>query len=206
MKRINALLIGALVMCAAALIYAGGSKSAPKNVGAFTLKKNIVIYNKDGTTEARREIYRRSSDGSFRIIETDGKVIFRDRGFWQGRGFLHVDYGSKTLWRDTTQTPDRGPDPIIGPEVYTKNMFYAGTDTLMGRTAYILRVPNDAGGVDVEDWFLPELGHVPVRTHYYKGDGSLERTKEPYSLEFGEPDPTLMRPPDFPVVDRPQKK
>lgn len=206
MKRINALLMGALVMAAAALVYAGGSKSAPKNVGAFTLKKNIVIYNKDGTTEARREIYRRSSDGSFRIIETDGKVIFRDRGFWQGRGFLHVDYGKKTLWRNTTQTPDRGPDPVVGPEVYTKDMFYVGTDTLMGRTAYILRVSNDAGGVDVEDWFLPELGHVPVRPLHYKGDGSLERTTEPYSLEFGEPDPTLMRLPDFPVVDHPQKK
>ena len=206
MKRINALLIGALVMGAAALVYAGGSKLAPKHVGAFTLKKNIVIYNGDGTTETRREIYRRSSDGSFRIIETDGKVIFRDRGFWQGRGFLHVDYGTKTLLRDTTQSPDRGPDLVIGPEVYTKDPFYAGTDTVLGRTAYMVKVPNNAGGVDVEDWFLPELGRVPVMAHYYKGDGSLERTAEPDSLEFGEPDPMLVRLPDFPVADRPQKK
>jgi hypothetical protein len=206
MKRINALLIGALVVAAAALVYAGDNKSAPNHVGAFTLKKNVTLYWPDGTQESRREIYRRSSDGSFRIIETDGKVIFRDRGFWQGRGFLHVDYGKKTLWRDTTQTPDRGPDPIISPEVYAKDQFYAGTDTVLGRTAYTVKVPNDAGGVDVENWFLPELGRVPVRSLYYKGDGSLERTTEPYSLEFGEPDPTLMRPPDFPVVDHPQKK
>src|SRR3954451_1914777 len=109
MKRINALLIGALVIAAAALVYAGGSKSAPKHVGAFTLKKNVTLYRPDGTQESRREIYRRSSDGSSRIIETDGKVIFRDRGCWQGRGFLHVDYGTKTLLRDTTQSPDRGP-------------------------------------------------------------------------------------------------
>lgn len=206
MKRINALFIAALFIAAAALVYAGGSKSAPKNVGAFTLKKNIIIYNKDGTQESRREIYRRSSDGSFRIIETDGKVIFRDRGFWQGRGFLHVDYGTKSLLRDTTQSPDREPDPVIGPEVYTKDQFYAGTDTVLGRTAYVVKVPNGVGGVDVEDWFLPELGRVPVRAHYYKGDGSLERTAEPYSLELGEPDSMLMRLPDFPVVDLSRNK
>jgi|SRR5215207_6581636 len=205
MKRINALFIAALVVAAAALVYAGDKKPPPKHVGAFTLKKNITLYWPDGTQESRREIYRRSSDGSFRIIETDGKVIFRDRGFWQGRGFFHVDYGTKRLLRDTSQSPDRGPDPVIGPEVYTKDQFYAGTDTVMGRAAYILRVPNSSGGVDVENWFLPELGHVPVRMHFYKGDGSLERADEPYSLEFGEPDPTLMHLPDFPATDRPQK-
>jgi hypothetical protein len=112
-----------------------------------------------------------------------------------------VDYGAKVLRRHADQKPDRGPDPIIGPEVYTKSEFYAGTDTVMGRTAYIMRVPNSSGGVDSEEWFLPELGRVPVRTYFYKGNGSLERTDETYSLEFGEPDPTLVHLPDFPAPD-----
>jgi hypothetical protein len=202
MRKWNTLLIAVLVVIAGALAYAGAAPPAAKHVGAFTLKKDVVIYNGDGTQTQRREIYRRSSDGSFRIIETDGKVIFRDRGFWQGRGYFHVDYDSKTLWRDTTQKPDRGPTPVVGPEVYTKSEFYAGTDTVMGRAAYIERVPSKSGGVDSELWYIPELGLVAVRERFYMADGSLERTEEPYELEFGEPDPKLVHLPDFPAADR----
>jgi hypothetical protein len=199
--------MAALIMAATTLVYAGGTKPAPKYVGAFTLKKNVTLYWPDGTQESRREIYRRSSDGSFRIIETDGKNIFHDRGFMQGRGYFTVDYNAKVLWRHTDQKPDRGPVPVVGPEVYTKSEFYAGTDIVMGRTAYILRVPSPSGGIDTQDWFLPELGNVvAVRTLMYRGDGSLERTKEIYSLEFGEPDPKLVHLPDFPAADPAPKR
>ena len=96
--------------------------------------------------------------------------------------------------------------PVIGPEVYTKSEFYAGTDTLMGRSAYIERLPNKSGGVDSEYWYIPELGVVPVRERVYNADGSLQRTEEPYELEFVEPDPTLVHLPDFPAANPEEKR
>ena len=196
--------IAALLAALGALTYSvvSGAGRPGAVVGAFTLKKTVTLYARDGTTETRREIYRRSSDGSFRIVETNGKVIFRDRGFWQGRGFFHADYGAKTLWRDVTQKPDRGPLRALAPDVYTRDSLYVGTDTALGRSAYMLRVLNKAGGVDREDWFLPELGGaVTVRSRMYRTDGSLERTEDAYELDFSEPDPNLVRLPDFPAAD-----
>lgn len=200
MKKRSLIFVATLLCSAAALAYAGGvSKPAP-HVGAFTLKKNITIYKKDGTRESRREIYRRASDGSFRIIETDGQTIFMDRGFAQGRGFLTVDYGSKTLWRHPDQVPNRPPVPV-DPKPFLTDPNFVGTDTILGRTAYRLRFRNSEGGVDTESWYRPETGGVPVKHFSYRGDGSIERAAEPYSLDFEEPNPTFVRLPDFPAAD-----
>lgn len=191
-----------LALAAFAFTYAAPGNSKQPHVGAFTLKKTVTVYKPDGSQEVRRCIYRRASDGSFRIIDTDGKTIFMDRGFSQGRGYFHVDYATKTLWRDTTQTPDRGPDPVAGPDAYTRNPYYVGTDTILGRTAYHLRLPgNVEGSVDSELWYLPELGVVPVKAISYRPDGGIKSTEEAYSLEFGEPDPQFVRLPDFAAVD-----
>jgi len=209
MRKQMFIIAAVVALVVIAFTYAAPDKSQQRHVGAFTLKKLITTYKGDGATEIQRSIYRRASDGSFRIINTDGKTIFMDRGFSQGRGYFHVDYGSKTLWRDTTQKPDRGPTPIVGPEVYTKDPNYVGTDTIMGYTAYHLRLPGNAeGSVDSDLWLLPELGGVSVREISYRPDGSLRLTEEAYSLEFAEPDPQLVRLPDFAAVDdtRDQKK
>jgi hypothetical protein len=204
-RRVLSLVV--TVLAVAALAYAGVLRTAHPHVGAFTLKKSVVTYGRDGTQEVRREIYRRASDGSFRIVLTDGNRIFMDRGFMQGRGFFHVDYESKTLWRDTTQKPDRGPEPIDSADAYTKYEGYAGTDTILGRTAYHLRVSGrQEGSVDSEDWYFPETGGVPVKSISYREDGSIERTVEPYSLEFGEPDPTLVHLPNFTAADPAPKR
>jgi hypothetical protein len=190
------------VLAIAAVTYASPNQDHAMRIGAFTLKKNIFLYRKDGTVETRREIYRRASDGSFRIIETDGRRIFFDRGFSQGRGFYHVDYERKTLWRDTTQKPHRDPD-LADPAVFMRDAFYVGTDTLLGRTAYHLRLPGmSEGSVDSDDWYFAETDHVPVKTIFYRADGSIESTAEVYSLEFGEPDPAYVRLPQFQEADQ----
>lgn len=202
MRKLMFITAAALALAAFAFTYAATNGAGRPNVGPFTLKRLITTYNGDGTTEVERCIYRQASDGSFRIVNTDGKTIFMDRGFSQGRGYFHVDYGSKTLWRDTTQKPDRGPTPVVGPEVYTKDPNYVGTDTIMGYTAYHLRLPGIVeGSVDSDIWILPELGAVSVKEISYRPDGSLSRTEETYSLEFGEPDPQLVRLPGFTAVD-----
>ncbi len=185
----------------AALTYAGDPQGKAPHVGAFTLKRVITRYKPDGTQAVTREIYRRASDGSFRIVETDGQRILLDRGFSQGRGFFRVDYANKTLWRDTTQQPDRGPMPA-DPAIFTKSEFYVGTDAVLGRTAYHLRVPGRREGIiDQEHWYFAETGPVPVRGLYYRADGSLEIEAEPYSLDFDEPDPVLVRLPAFKEAD-----
>jgi hypothetical protein len=205
MKR-KIIYIVASVFAVAALTYAGANQGRAPRVGAFTLKKNVSLYRKDGTVETRREIYRRASDGSYRIIETDGRRIFRDQGFSQGHGFYHVDYARKTLWRDPTQKSDRGPD-LADPANFTQSEMYVGTDTVFGRTAYHLRVPgNTEGSVRQEDWFFAETGHVPVKTIFYRPDGSIDSTAEVYSLEFGEPNPALVRFPNFQEANRAQTK
>lgn len=202
MRKLMFIAAAALALAAFALTYAAPDKPKQSHVGAFTLKQLITTYKGDGSTEVRRSIYRQASDGSFRIIDTDGKTIFMDRGFWQGHGYFHVDYGSKTLWRDTTQKPDRAPLPIVGAEVHARNPYYVGTDTIMGYTTYHLRLPgNTEGSVDSDRWILPELGGVSVKEISYRHDGSIMLTVETYSLEFGEPDPQLVRLPDFTAVD-----
>lgn len=199
-RRIVYLLALSFILSGLAYVSVAHNPAAPP-VGAFTLRKSIVIYHPDGTQEQRRQIYRRASDGSFRIIDTDGNVIFMDRGFMQGRGFYHVDYKTKTLWRDTTQTPNRVLMPA-DPAPLMKSEFYVGTDILLGRTAYHHRVPgNREGTIDRDVWFFAETGGVPVKEIYYRADGRIERSSEPYSLEFEEPDPTLIRLPDFKEAD-----
>src|SRR5215213_1953490 len=136
MRKLMFIAAAALALAAFVFTYAAPDKSKQRHIGAFTLKKLITTYKGDGTTEVRRSIYRRASDGSFRIVDTGGKTIFMDRGFSQGHGYFHVDYATKTLWRDTTQKPDRRPMPVIGPDIYTKDPLYVGTDTILGRTAY----------------------------------------------------------------------
>lgn len=200
MRRILPIL-AALAFGLTALAYAAGAQRPTPHVGAFTLKQNVVIYWQDGRQEARRVIYRRASDGSFRMIETDGSKIFLDMGFAQGRGFFHVDYRRKMLWRDTAQKPDRRPEPA-DPANFERSEFYVGTDTVLGRTAYHMRVPGSReGSVDKDLWYLPETGGVYVKGVYYKPDGSLERTEEPYFLEFAEPAPALVKLPDFQEAD-----
>ena len=195
------IIAAALLVAVTALVYGGVERKSVPNIGAFTLKKSIVLYKRDGTQEVRREIYRRASDGSFRIVETDGKTIFMDRGFVQGKGFFSVDYRSKVLWRDATQKPDRPPMPA-DPAFFTRDAFFVGTETVLGRTTYHLRIPKQDGGVDVDDWYLPETGHVPVKSITYAEAGRVERTADAYWLDFDEPDPTLVRLPDFPAADR----
>lgn len=209
MRRLMFIAVAVVALAAVVFTHAAPDNLKQRHVGAFTLKKVITTYKGDGTTQERRSIYRRASDGSFRIIDTDGKTIFMDRGFSQGRGYFHVDYATKTLWRDTTQRPDRGPMPVVGPEIYIKEQFYVGTDTILGRTAYHLRLPGKAeGSVESDIWFLPELGPVPVKEISYRPDGSLRLTEDAYWLDFDEPDPQLVRLPDFKAVDdtRDEKK
>ena len=202
--RIRSLIfVAALLCCITGLVYAAGS--GRHVVGAFTLKEYVTIYKPDGTREVRRQIYRRASDGSFRIVETDGRKIFHDRGFVNGKGFFTVDYGSRTLWRHPDQKPERRAVPVSA-EPFTRDEGFVGTETLFGRTAYHVRTPNGDGGTDSEDWYLPETGFVPVKRIAYKPDGSLERAYEPYSLEFEEPEPAFVRLPDFPAADLAPRK
>jgi len=165
------------------------------NPGAFTLKRTLTRTLPNGEVQTRREIYRRSSDGSFRIIETDGNTIFYDRGFQQGRGFYVVNYKDHVLERNSEEAATR-ESLYYTTDAWSQDPHFIRTEQILGRTAYMIRAFNNDGSISNEDWFAADTGGMPLRSIMYRG-GRPSLVAEPYSLELGEPPAEFVRLPDF---------
>jgi hypothetical protein len=200
--RITLAAVMVLSLVVAGFVLARSASQGPaavSSVSPFTLKRNITRRSLDGErTETRREIYRRASDGSFRLIETDGKTIFRDWGFQQGRGVFYVNYKDRMLVRDASQLAAR-PTLSYTVEAWTRQQEFVRTEPILGVTAYLMRFDG------VEEWVAAETGGMPLRTIHYAGD-KVTMEADAYSLEVGEPPAELVRLPDFPVKDLPAEK
>jgi hypothetical protein len=197
----------ALALMLLALALAGAvrlrASDRPQPVPPYTLRATLTQYPKSGGAVTAKYIYRRSANGDWRSIVTRDGRIFNDFSFFAGRGSLTVDYKSKTIWREPEINPNPpGVNVGLNAESLKNEPEYVGTDTILGRTAYHMATKDSAGNPVEEWWYIPELGAVPVKFVTYLSPGRIVETQEPFELVEGEPDPEVMRLPDFPQADR----
>lgn len=203
--RKTSLIVGLAAVLLAAAVMLAATRPAER-IPAFTLRATQTVYKPEGAVSAKF-IYRRASNGDWRSVVTRDGRVFNDFSFFAGRGSLTVDYGSRTIWRDPGVDPHLpAAKRAVDVESLTSRPDYAGTDTILGRTAYHFATKDPGGSVIEESWVIPELGNVPVKWTVYVSPGRLGETQEPYELVVGEPDADAMRLPDFPQADRAAKQ
>ena len=82
------------------------------------------------------------------------------------------------------------------------NPQFVRTEQVLGLTAYVLRVQDELTGETLSDIYMAvELGSFPLKVIHYE-EGRVNLVDEPLSLEFGEIDPSLVRGPNYPVINR----
>jgi len=76
------------------------------------------------------------------------------------------------------------------------------TEQVLGLTAYVLRIQDELTGETLSDVYMAvELGSFPLKVIHYE-QGTVNVVDEPLSIEFAEVDPSLVRGPNYPVVNR----
>ncbi len=200
------ILIAAAVMMAAAAAGVAtklkvDARHSRKAHPAYTLHSRVTLYHTDGSPlhifEQVRYVSRR---GGYRVVRT-GTDKLREFFFAPGRGHFTVDDRNQKLLRDKRANTSAAPAALTAEELRSHPQFHRA-EKILGFTAYVHRVMSQQTEQPAADhYYTEELGWIPLKTVTYH-DGKLESTTEPVSVAFGEPDHSLLRGPDFPVVDR----
>ncbi|MFN2453088.1 MAG: hypothetical protein ABR577_02595 [Pyrinomonadaceae bacterium] len=198
MKLKTISLIALLVLLAAGAGVATSLRSHRNSYPAYTLRSQVTEFDEKGNQYTSEMIRYVASSGNYRTLHIrDGRK--REDFFERGRGFFSVNFKDKKLVRHTKASTEM-------PPVYTKEDLLNGpqynrTETLMGLTVYVRRIVDAPSGQMTEGYDAPELGVFPLKTVNYDPQGKPYLALEPISLTFGEPDPSLVKGPDFPAED-----
>jgi len=176
----------------------------------FTLISRVTHFNPSDPSqqlhgEEMRYVF---SDGSYRVVfagepDTKGVAPQREYFFKYGAGFFEVDFKKKQLVRDTRMSPNaRGHAPAT-PESLRSDPQFIRTETLLGMTAYVMRITDEQTGAPTTDlYFAVETGaNTPLKEIDYGRNGIVITTVEPVSIVFGEPQSSLRNGPDYPIVE-----
>lgn len=163
---------------------------------AFTLVSRVTVTRPDGSQKVSETTRHVSSDGSVREIsrEQDGTVS-GDYLYESGRGGFSVQSKDRKLVKRFGSPPEASAGPLPTAESLRANPDFAGTEQLLGYTAYVIRQTyKEGGGRDRDYYYAPELGRTPLKTVRYSG-GKAFVVYEPVSVTFGEPEAALMKAP-----------
>ncbi|MGI9106731.1 MAG: hypothetical protein ACR2G4_10840 [Pyrinomonadaceae bacterium] len=164
----------------------------------FTLHSQLSEFDANGNKFTSEMIRYVSSNGNFRFVHIrDGKK--RENFFERGRGSFSVNFKDKKLTRDSRSTTSDRMPPVFTKEELLNSPNYNRTETLLGLTVYVDRVVDASSGQVFEYYHAPELGMHSLKTVNYDAHGKTIFIKEPISLRFGEPDPSLVKAPDYPL-------
>ena len=168
---------------------------------AFSLVSRVTVTRPDGKQEVSETTRYVSADGSVREIsrEQDGRVS-SDYLYESGKGGFNVQSKDRKLVKRFGSPPEASGEPLPTAESLRANPNFAGTEQVLGYTAYVIRQTHKEGGVrDRDYYYAPELGRTPLKTVRYSG-GEVFVVYEPVSVTFGEPEAALMKaPPDYEV-------
>lgn len=167
---------------------------------AFTLLGKVTDYDAKGNsfpayTEAR--FYSASGDWRYVASYPGGQTIETISRL--GDGVYYADHkGGRLLKIANMQAGQRAG--TTADELRADSNF-SRTETVLGHTAYVLRVL-DRGYCYVEEtYYLPEIGRVPFKRVTTFKNGS-KRVEEPASLTFKEPDARLLRGAGYTVIQQ----
>lgn len=192
-----------IVLALLALTFIPGAPASAQTPGgrvkhpALTLVSRVTVNRPDGKREVSETVRYVSSDGSVRAVtkEADGRVS-SDYLYESGRGGFYVSGERKTLVKSHGSPPEASVDPPPTAEQLRASPKFAGTEQLLGYTAYIIREKHEHSGArDRDHYFAPEFGRTPLKTVRYSGDEVL-LVSEPVSVTLGEPDAALLRAPE----------
>jgi len=181
---------------------------------AFTLISRVTHFN---PTNAGQQLHGEEttyvfSDGSYRVVfdgEPDAKSVAprREYFFKYGAGFFEVDSKQKQLIRNSKMSPNaRGRRPLTAEELRSDPQFIR-TETLLGMTAYVMRITDEQTGLPTTDLFYAvETGNTPLKTIDYGRNGIVVTIGEPISIVFGEPNSSQRDGPDYPIIDEKKKQ
>lgn len=169
----------------------------------FTLHSRVIHINPiDGSQFVEQQTRYVSSNGSWKVVrqkETGGpeKEFFFERG----RGVFIVNKKENALIPVQNSASDI-PVPMTAEQLRSHSQF-VGTETILGLTAYILRVKNQSTGSPGTDIYRAiELGNIPLKIVEYDDNGNPSVINEPVSLTWGQPDISLVKGPNYPVVNQ----
>lgn len=198
MRVLSLALLALLVVVAPSAGAAGQEGRRP----AFTLKSRVTLQMRDGSSVVLDEVRYVSAGGGFRVVRTgeDGKVT-EEKVFEPGRGFFKVEHDFELLVK-SKHVPEEMPDgPGPTAEQLRASPRFLRTESVLGRTAYVHRVPDEKTGEPAADYYYaPELGRVPLKTVLYRA-GQPFSVSEPYELSFGEPEAAQLKPPGYEVSE-----
>jgi TonB family protein len=190
-------------LCPAALAQEEQQQGETKQP-AFTLHSRVQMNMDEGGRQELKEVRYVSSSGNFRAVYTraDGSVS-SEQVFVRGRGFFNVHHDHKLITPNKSNPPDTAtttPPPTA--EQLRASPHFVRTEEVLGRTTYVHRI-NDAktGKPEVDYYFTPELGRVPLKTVEYAG-GKVVIVTEPTSIAFGEPEAAQLKLPDYELQER----
>lgn len=128
--------------------------------------------------------------------------VTRDYFFKRGLGFFEVDLKQKRLVRNSKMSPDAGGRRPPTAEELRSDPQFLRTEELLGLTAYVMRLADEQTGKPVADlFFAVETGRTPLKTIDYDGSGNPVTADEPIRITFGEPPGSLLKVPDYPIVE-----
>ena len=199
---VTVMTVAASLGIAARFLYLRNKPSSQNVQPPFTRTSRITEYKPDGSIRrvllATKYVAR---DGSWRDVKTneEGK---KAEGFYEpGRGVFMVDKINKTLVLKKRATSN----PAITRETaqtFLANPQFVRTEQVLGLTAYVLRIQDELTGETLSDVYMAvELGSFPLKVIHYE-QGTVNVVDEPLSIEFAEVDPSLVRGPNYPVVNR----
>lgn len=173
-------------------------KSSPGAQPAFTLHSRVININlKDDAQSTMDKVRYVSSSGDWRVVLTNSEGKHAEYFFQNNRGFFNVDHVNKLL-RQNHKGADVPPLPMTAEQLRAHPQF-AGTAQIFGLTAYIIRVKDEQTGLPESDSYqAAELGNIPLKSVIYS-QGRPVVIDEPVSITFGEPEPSSLQGPNYPV-------
>lgn len=163
---------------------------------AFTLVSRVTVTRPDGSQKVSETTRYVSSGGSVREISRgqDGTVT-SDYVYESGRGGFGVLSKDRKLVKRFGSPAEASDGPLPTAESLRADPNFAGTEQVLGYTAYVIRQMHEGqGGRDRDLYYAPELGRTPLKTVRYSG-GEVFVVYEPVSVTFGEPEAALMKAP-----------
>jgi len=170
---------------------------------AFTLHSRVQMNLGEAGREELKEVRYVSSSGNFRAVYTraDGSVS-SEQVFIRGRGFFNVDHGHRMIAPNRSNPPETATTPPPTAEQLRASPHFIRTEEVLGRTTYVHRIKDaKTGQPDVDYYFTPELGRVPLKTVEY-ASGKVFMVTEPTGIVFGEPEAAQLKLPDYELQER----
>lgn len=199
-----------ILLITLAMVLAGGAGVVAKmslatrriKQPAFTLHSQVTHINPfDGSRDVEEQTTYAFSDGSYRIVQVSAQGM-KEFFFKRGLGYFRADHKNKKLIKNNKISPDARNSPPPTAEQLRSSSQFLRTETVLGLTAYVHRIVNNATELPLSDVYtVVELGTMPIKVVDYD-DGKASLIEEPLSVTLGEPDPSLLKLPNYITVEQ----